>query len=162
MRMRYSLLILTLLMSISMYGQNIVSGTYERSDNGFGLRYDRQFRMHDDHGMYIGGGYGVYLKPTMNAFEHVKVQAGYVRYFRNYAEPDWKVGFSAGINGHYYHEIDRGFQGITNGKDERALFPVSADLGVVFIICKRLSIGWTWDIIKSDCVFGAGYRFGIK
>lgn len=157
MRMRFSLIILALLMSISVYGQNIVSFTYERSDNGLGLRYDRQFKQQHIQGIYVGAGYGMYYRPTINAYEHVKVQAGYVRYLRNYAEPYWQVGFSAGLNGHWYNEIDYGFPSV----EDRAVFPVSGDLGVMFILNTRLVIGWTWDIVKSDAVFGLGYRFGV-
>jgi hypothetical protein len=156
--MKYSLILLmTLLMSISAFGQNVFGPTYERSDNGFGLRYDRQFRLHDKHGIYVAGGYGFYLRPTTNAYEHYKAQIGYVRYFQNAAEPYWQTGFSAGINGHYYHEIEKGNFSV----EKRATFPVSLDLGILFIINQRLVIDWTWDIVKSDCVFGFRYRFGL-
>lgn len=137
--------------------QNILSLTYERSDNGVGLRYDRQFKHSGLYGVYIGAGYGCYLRPTINAYEHYKFQMGWVRYLRNYAEPDWQIAFSAGVNGHYYHEIQRGYPSV----EKRATFPVSGELGVMFIIWKHFSVGWTWDVAKSDCVFAVGGRFGL-
>jgi hypothetical protein len=149
-----ALLIIFLFISLEIQAQNILSLTYERSDNGFGLRYDRQINWS---GFYIGGGYGMYNKASSGMWEHYKMQAGFTRYFRNYAEPDWLMFFSIGANGHRYIPQSKG----THEIEARALYPFSADIGVGCIICKRLLIGWDADFIKGDSVFKIGYRFGL-
>jgi hypothetical protein len=150
------ILVFMIIMPSCVQAQNIVSATYERSDNGVGLRYDHQFPKTGKYGFYVAGGYGVYVRNEMNDYKHAKAQLGFTRYLRNYAEPNWLVAFSIGLNAHHYTEIDYGYKPV----EEIALRPVSGDLGVMFIIDQRLSLGWTWDILKSDCVFCLGYRFG--
>jgi hypothetical protein len=145
------------MMSVSIYGQNILSGVYSRGDSGFGLRYDREFKTQSIHGIYASTMYGIYTRPTINPYKHIKMQAGYVRYLRNNVESYWQIALSAGLNGHYYREIDYEMPSV----EKRALFPVSGDVGTMVILDDRLVMGWIFDIMKYDVAFNLGYRFGI-
>jgi hypothetical protein len=152
-----TLIILFIFISSLSYGQNILGPTYERGDNGVGLRYDRQFKKFDSHGVYFGAGYGKYQKPNMNAYKHFKLQLGYVHYLPNYAQPGWLLGLSAGLNAHSYKEVDKGYETVNS----TTLAPFSCEIGVMSVMGERISVDWTWDFIKHDCVFGFRYRFGI-
>jgi len=147
-----------LLLTLPLSGQNIISGLYARGDNGLGLRYDRQIKIYNKYGFYVGATKGMYAHRYYGNTSHEKIMAGFSRYAINYAEPDWLVCFTIGANYNRYKQITKGLYPVS----KQGLWHWSGDLGVLFIIDKRLTIGWTWDVIKSDTEFAAGYRFGIK
>jgi len=139
---------------IPLPAQNVISLTYAGNDMQIGARYDRQFSQ--KWGVYAGAGYGNYVAPSIGRVEHTRASVGVVRYLINYAEPDWLTFFSLGVGAHNYTQIRKGFVEVPRN----ALYPVSLELGVGFIITKRLCVGWTFDPIKADGLFNIGYRFG--
>lgn len=141
---------------ITLQAQNIISGTFAGNDLQVGLRYDAQFNQ--KWGMYSGVGYGNYMALSCGQIEHVRLSGGVTRYAINYAEPDWLTYFSFGLGAHHYNQITEGYEPVP----KIALYPVSIELGVGFIVSKRFCVGWTYDPFKRDGVINVGYRFGLK
>lgn len=155
MLMKFKALVLALLVSTSIYGQNVISLTYAGNDHQIGVRYDKQFNRY---GFYSGAGYGVYNDPTIGSIQHTRASGGITRYVQNYAMESWLTYFSFGVSVHDYKKVQDGYIEVP----QNALFPVSCELGVGFVISRHLSIGWTFDFIKDDVLLNIGYRFGFK
>lgn len=149
------LLILLLSSCIPLPAQNVISLSYAGNDNQLGLRYDKQWNRY---GFYAGGGYGMYNDMYIGSVRHMRVAWGVTRYVQNYAMDNWLTYFSLGVSAHNYKQVQEGISEVP----ESALFPISCEAGVGFVVAKHLSIGWTFDFIKDDVVFNIGYRFGRR
>lgn len=152
--MKYILqIIIFLLITININGQNVISLTFAGSDFAFGGRYDHQFGRY---GLYAGSGFGHYVNGECGTVSHLKASAGIMKYIQNNQMDEWITYFSLGANGHYYKTIIKG----TEELEGHAIFPVSFEIGTGFIVEKRFMCGWTWDVIKREVVINVGYRFG--
>jgi hypothetical protein len=158
MRMRFSLVILALLVSLSLYSQSTISGTFSGNDLGVGVRYDQQItrNQNTNHGLYVHAGYGCYRDIYIGKVEHYRASIGYEVILRNYASKDLLQVFTFGINGHEYNHFEEGITELDHGINH-----VSIEFGFGVIICKRLVWNVNYDPIKKDVVAAIGYRFGI-
>lgn len=135
---RFCLAIIFLSLGL-VYGQNVISLTFQPTDLGYGLRYDRLLR---DYGFYSSISHGSYKFDDKYIKNHYKAAIGVTI-------PIDDSYVSAGINAHNY----RGVCG-TFGK---ALDPVSFELGAG-VLLGRFNVAFRMDFLKGEgCI-----DFGIK
>ena len=124
----------------SVYAQkNIISATFQPTDLGYGIRYDRLFK---DFGLYSGLTRGEYRVDEFYIKDHYKVAFGVTT-------PIDDSYLSIGLSCHKY--------GAIYGDFCKALSPVSFEVGAgVFL--GRFNVAFRMDFLKGEgCV-----DFGIK
>jgi hypothetical protein len=158
MKKLLSLIFLFSLISLTGFGQgNIISGTFNIQDCGFGVRYDRQIGMF---GVYTDIGTGTYhhFNGDLEIVEmkHLKASSGAVIYLPTKGLTN--VFFSLGVNYNHYDIIKNNWQGMP----KIATTPISFEIGTGYIVNKHFKMGWDYDPLKKDIIFSVGYAFNWK
>jgi len=130
-----------------------ISFTYQKEDNGVGLRYDHI--SNNLNGAYGSLSWGNYVLDNGSSIKnHVKLGIGAVMYFHNADNLDFVNIFSLGISGHYYGKKEIQYIDIP----AKVYLPISAEFGVGCHI-KRIMFGFRFDPFKWEGGLDAGFIF---
>jgi hypothetical protein len=150
--MKLLVLITLFLWSLKILCQNRAIGMiYAPTDNGIGLRYDKQINEMDVYGSACWGSY--WFRNGERIHNHVKFSAGVVKYVTNRKEKVINL-FSLGVSYHTYGEMSAEYVPVP----DHLFFPVSLDIGVGYTI-NHFNIGWCYDPFKKEVVVNSGYYF---
>ena len=128
----------------SIYAQkNTLYLSYQIQDNGFGVRYDRQF---NNDGLYASASYGNYKFPQGYIKDHLKLSVGGISY-RESAFLSFGIAYN-----HYGERLS------TEDMDSRVFQPFTVELGAGTSL-GRVNVAFRMDLVvwvSSVCV---GYKF---
>ena len=143
------LLIIIFLLPLILFGQNTIGLLYAPTDNGVGLRYDKQITNIGIYTAICRGNYWFKNGDYIN--NHVKFSVGVVKYV-----PNKKIInlFSLGLNYNTYERMREGYIPVP----DHLFYPISLELGVGLII-NHFNIGWCYDPFKKEVVVNSGYYF---
>lgn len=128
--------------------KNIISGTFQFIDLGYGFRYDRLI---DNYSIYGAIAKGDYHLPAGGSVSHFKAATGAsVKINPTYKNNPY---FSVGIAYHEYWGIERIFN-----VSHKAFSPFSLEFGVSENIV-RFNCGIRYDVFKNEAALDIGYLF---
>ena len=127
--------------------QNIIYATFQPTDLGYGVRYDRQIK---DGGIYTSFSKGNYKLPDGGYIrDHIKITLGGIAYM-----PQHLTFMTMGISYHSYgvhYAVDPPYSG-------DALAPISCELGIGTWF-NKVVVSMRMDIIKWESNIDLGLKF---
>lgn len=128
--------------------KNIISGTYQVIDYGYGIKYDRLISNYSIYGVISKGNYNLLAGSSVS---HFKAAIG----IGAKINPSYKTNpyFSMGIAFHEFWGVDK----ISN-VSKKVFSPFSVEFGVSNNIW-RFNIGVRYDVFKNEAAFDIGYKF---